>query len=112
MRSSRIRGRGFCYQTNANRGLHDSSYRARTEFNNCFIIYWKYFALRLNACFVCKKTQAKALFLIFSIFLILGSHNSKFGLLTRGYDDFTDISKLIKPLEIFSINNKSHLYTE
>ena len=62
-------GRGLCYQTNANRGLNDSSYPARTEFNNCFIIYWKYFALRLNACFVGKKTQAKAFFLIFPISL-------------------------------------------
>ena len=33
-----------------------------TEFDNCFIIYWKDFALRLNACFVGKKTQAKAFF--------------------------------------------------
>ena len=89
------------YQTNANRSLNDSSYPARTEFNDCFIIYRKYFALRLNAGFVGMKTPAKAFFLIFSIFLMLGSHNSKFGNLTRGYDDSTDSSKPIKPLEYF-----------
>ena len=43
---------------NTNRGLNNSSYPARTEFNNCFIIFWKYFKLSLNACFVSKKTQA------------------------------------------------------
>ena len=42
---------------NTNRGLNNSSYPARTEFNNCFIIFWKYFKLSLNACFVSKKTQ-------------------------------------------------------
>ena len=41
-----------------NRGLNNSSYPARTEFNNYFIIFWKYFKLSLNACFVSKKTQA------------------------------------------------------
>ena len=34
-----------------------SSYPLRTKFNNCFIIFWKYFKLSLNACFVSKKTQ-------------------------------------------------------
>ena len=43
---------------NTNRGLNNSSSPARTEFNNCFIIFWKYFKLSLNACFVSKKTQA------------------------------------------------------
>ena len=43
---------------NTNRGLNNSLYPARTEFNNCFIIFWKYFKLSLNACFVSKKTQA------------------------------------------------------
>ena len=38
---------------NTNRGLHNSSYLARTEFNKCFIIFLKYFKLSLNACFVC-----------------------------------------------------------
>ena len=36
-------GRGLCYPKaeadNANRGLNNSSYPTRTEFNNCFIIY-------------------------------------------------------------------------
>ena len=39
-------GRGLCYlpkpkaeADNTNRGLNNSSYPTRTEFNNCFIIY-------------------------------------------------------------------------
>ena len=40
---------------NTNRGLNNSSYPARTEFNNCLIIFLK---LSLNACFVSKNTQA------------------------------------------------------
>ena len=39
-------GRGLCYlpkpkaeTDNTNRGLNNSSYLTRTEFNNCFIIY-------------------------------------------------------------------------
>ena len=86
-------------QTEALMILHN--YPARTEFNDCIIIYRKYFALQLNACFVGIKTPAKAFFLIFSVFLILRSHNSKFGNLTREYDDFTDSCKPIKPLEYF-----------
>ena len=38
------KGRGLCYlpkaeAVNTNRGLNNSSYPTRTEFNNCFIIY-------------------------------------------------------------------------
>ena len=58
-------GRGLCYLPKSkaeadytNRGLNNFSYPARTEFNNCFIIFLKYFKLSLNACFVSKKTQA------------------------------------------------------
>ena len=53
---------------NTNRGLNNSSYPARTDFNNCFIIFWLlffvllfvllYFKLSLNACFVIKNTHA------------------------------------------------------
>ena len=41
-----------------NEGLNSSSYPVRTEFNNFFIIFWNYFKLSLNACFISKKTQA------------------------------------------------------
>ena len=36
--------------------------------------------------------------------------NSKFGQQPRGYDDFTDSSEPIKPLEIFSINNERYSF--
>ena len=41
-----------------NRGLNNTSYPARTEFNNCFIIFRKYFKLSLNAWFVSKNAAA------------------------------------------------------
>ena len=34
---------------NTNRGLDNSSYHAKTEFNNCFIIYLKSDANRIKA---------------------------------------------------------------
>ncbi len=41
-----------------NRGLNNSSYPMRTEFNNCFIIYlYIYIGLRV-ACIVNKSMQA------------------------------------------------------
>ena len=46
MLSAEAEGRGFCYlpkpkaeADNTNRGLNNSSYPTRNEFNNCFIIY-------------------------------------------------------------------------
>ena len=58
MRSRKIWGIIKAEADSTNRRLNNSSYSARTEFNNCFIIFWKYFKLSLNACFVSKKTQA------------------------------------------------------
>ncbi len=50
------------------RGLNNSSYPTRTEFNNCFIIYlYIYRTYRVNACIVNKNTQATKPF-VFSCF--------------------------------------------
>ena len=49
-------GQGLCYPPklktevdNTNRGLDNSRYHAKTEFNNCFIIYSKSDANQLKA---------------------------------------------------------------
>ena len=46
-------GRGLCClpkpeADNTNRGLNNSSYPARTEFNNCFIIFQLFSIVRLQ----------------------------------------------------------------
>ena len=124
---------------NTNRGLNNSSYPVRTEFNNCFIIYFLifyffYYLLLISSYFPALGIKLHELAKRYCVLLYVFQYtarnyvkvkrgiivfniprnyvkrgiivfNSKFGQLPSEYDDFTDSSKPIKTLELFSINN-------